>query len=94
MPFTINAGKFPLGRIVMTTGAYDALTPLDIKRGLFHHSHGEWGDLPQHDKEANDAAVEDGGPILSAYVTDSGTRFCIITEANRTVTTVLLPDDF
>jgi hypothetical protein len=94
MRFNINAGKFPLGRVVMTTGAYDALSPLDMKRGLFHHSQGEWGDLPAHDQEANDHAVENGGPILSSYVTDSGTRFCIIPEANRTVTTVFLPDEY
>ena len=55
MRFT--AAKFPLGRVVMTTGAYDALTAADMKIGLFWHSQGYWGDLSDEDKAENDFSV-------------------------------------
>lgn len=89
-----TAAKFPLGRLVMTTGAYDALTPLEIKRGLFFHSQGDWGDVCQEDKQANDQALTDGTRLLSAYLTEKGTRFWVITEADRSATTVLLPEEY
>ncbi|MFI5397703.1 MAG: hypothetical protein ACHQ9S_19375 [Candidatus Binatia bacterium] len=91
---TYSASKFPLGRVVATTGAYDALTPLDIKRGIFFHSQGDWGDVCEEDKRLNDRALIEGTRILSAYVAENGTRFWIITEADRSATTVLLPEEY
>jgi len=55
---------------------------------------GLWGDLSDNDRVANDMAVEHGGRILSAYGSTNGIRFWIITEADRSATTVLLPDDY
>lgn len=89
-----NEAKFPLGLLLMTPGARDALTPLDMKRGLFWHSQRYWGDVSEEDQEANDRAILDGGRILSAYVADNGTRFWLITEADRSATTILLPDEY
>ena len=57
---TYSASKFPLGRVVATPGAYDALTPIDIKRGIFFHSQGDWGDVCEEDKRLNDAALLNG----------------------------------
>ena len=92
MHFT--AATFPLGRVVATTGAYDALTPLDIKRGLFFHSQGDWGDVSEEDKRENDFSVPRHLRILSAYIAENGTRFWVITEADRSATTVLLPEEY
>ena len=57
------------------------------------HASGDWGDLDAHDKEANDVAVREGFRLLSAYELE-GTRFWIITEADRSTTTILLPDEY
>ena len=91
---TYSASKFPLGRVVATPGAYDALTPLDIKRGIFFHSQADWGDITKGEKEANDRALDEGGWLRSAHVAENGTRFLVITEADRSATTVLLPDEY
>ncbi len=91
MPFT---AKFPLGLVVMTTGAYDALTAADVKRALFWHGQGHWGDVSDDDAQANDRALTEGTRILSAYIAENGTRFWVITEADRSATTVLLPDEY
>ena len=91
---TFSGSKFPLGLVVATPGAYVALTPLDIKRGIFFHSQRDWGEVSEEDRAANDRAVENGERILSAYVAENGTRFWVITEADRSATTVLLPEEY
>jgi hypothetical protein len=58
------------------------------------HARGDWGDVDAHDKRANDAAVKQGTRIVSAYVLDDGTRVWIITEADRSSTTILLPEEY
>ena len=90
---TFSGSQFPLGLVVATPGAYVALTPLDIKRGIFFHSQCDWGDISKPEKEANDRAVDEGGPVRSGHVAENGTRFLVITEADRSTTTVLLPDE-
>ena len=91
---TFSGSKFPLGRVVATLGVFDVLTPLDIKRGIFFHSQRDWGEVSEEDKAANDRAVENEERILSAYDAENGTRFWVITEADRDVTTVLLPEEY
>jgi len=86
--------KFPLGRLLMTPAARDALTAADMKRGLFWHSQRYWGDVGEEDQEANERAILDGGRILSAYLAENGTRFWVITEADRSATSVLLADEY
>jgi len=86
--------SFPLGNIYITRGASDALNHSDVLGVLGRHVQGDWGDVCEEDKQANDAAVQDGERILSAYVAGSGTRFWVITEAARSATTVLLPDEY
>lgn len=89
-----TASKFPLGLVVVATEAYDALDAADIKQSLFWHSQGFWGEVCDEDKQANDRAVADGDRILSAYLTENGVRFWVITEADRSATTVLLPQEY
>jgi hypothetical protein len=93
--------KFSLGRIVATPGALEALREAGHDAGVFlaRHVTGDWGDLDDEDRQANDAALIDGSRILSAYHTSKGVKIWIITEATnefglRYASTLLLPDDY
>lgn len=86
--------KFRLGRLVATTNAVKTLTHDDTLNALNRHRTGDWGDLDQEDKKANDRALIEGSRLLSAYHSASGVKFWIITEADRSATTVLLPEDY
>lgn len=86
--------KFPPGQIVATTAALTALTQSDIQSGLGRHLSGDWGDVCAEDKEENERSLKDGCRLLSAYSGANGTKFWIITEWDRSYTTVLLPSDY
>ncbi len=86
--------QFPLGRTVITRGALDALDEADVRAGIARHAIGDWGDLCPDDQDANDDALRVGARVLSAYHTDGGQKFWIITEADRSATTVLLPEEY
>jgi hypothetical protein len=88
------SSSFPLGQIVATANALAQITKTDIDAALQRHVIGDWGDLDDEDKEVNDRAPAEGTRILSAYQAANGTKFWIITEADRSVTTVLLPEDY
>jgi hypothetical protein len=85
--------KFPLGRVVITATAARRIPWQDLKDGLRRHATGDWGGLDPQDALSNEDALIRGGRLLSAYGQD-GQRFWIITEADRTVTTILLPEDY
>jgi hypothetical protein len=93
--------KFSLGRIVATPGALEALRDAGQEAGEFlaRHVTGDWGDLDDEDRLANDAALIDGSRLLSAYQTRKGEKIWIITEATnefglRYSSCVLLPEDY
>lgn len=86
--------KLQLGTIIETPGAIESLHFEDVHRALARHVSGDWGDVPPQDKEENELALKQGFRILSSYRDRHGTRFWIITEADRSVTTVLLPDEY
>ncbi len=90
----MNEAKFPLGRIVATANAASVLTQYDLETGLLQHVAGEWGDLDEHDRQENEKALKNGTRLLSAYRSITGIRYWIITEHDRSVTTVLLPEDY
>jgi hypothetical protein len=90
---TIPVAVFRLGRIVATPNALESITQEDILLGIQRHQAGDWGNLTEDDREANDQALVQGTRIVSAYNAGNGTRFWIITEADRSVTTILLPGD-
>ena len=87
---------FALGHLVATPGALQALEESDENAAAFiaRHLKGDWGKLCNEDRKANDAAVEQGLRILSSYTTSTGTKLWIITEADRSVTTLLLPSEY
>ena len=87
---------FPLGQVLSTPGALEAFTeagqkPLEL---LTRHVTGDWGDLCEEDKEENDFSVERQLRILSAYVLPTGVEVWVITEADRSATTFLLPSEY
>lgn len=85
---------FALGRTVITRGALEKLPNKAVLCGIARHTQGDWGDLCAEDKQANDDALQHGARLLSAFHTDDGQKFWIITEADRSVTTVLLPEEY
>lgn len=89
-----DAPRFPLGQVVATRGAIASLTRDEIGFALAMHRTGNWGDLCAEDRKANDRALGEEGRLLSAYTLGSGVRFYVITEWDRSVTTVLLPSEY
>ncbi len=87
-------GKFSTGQLVITPGALESVPCEDVAKALSRHVSGDWGDVGPEDRAENDRSVKEGHRLLSAYATESGTRFWVITEGDRSVTTVLLPDEF
>ena len=91
-----SPGRFPLGQIVATPGALTALetagqTPLDF---LLRHIAGDWGEVCADDAAENELALRVGNRLLSVYRTSQGETLWIITERDRSVTTLLLPDEY
>ena len=85
---------FPLGQTVITPGAIAVLANTDVLNALALHAAGDWGDVCSEDRFANDEALRTGARLLSAYRTCDGVKFWIITEADRSVTTILLPEEY
>jgi hypothetical protein len=85
----------PLGKVVATPGALILLT--EAREGPFaylaRHATGDWGDLCAFDRRQNEIALRDGYRVLSSYEAPAG-RVWIITEADRSVTTILLPEEY
>lgn len=84
----------PLGQIVATPNALRTISHTDLQSALSRHRSGDWGDCCPDDKQANDEALIHGGRLLSVYHTADETKFWIITEADRSATTVLMPNDY
>jgi len=93
----MNSGaKFPVGRVVATPAALQALAESGQQPEFFldRHVRGEWGDVSDGDWQANQDALIHGDRLLSAYKTLLGSQVWIITEADRSATTILLPDEY
>ena len=88
--------RFDLGQVYSTPGALQALskarqTPAEL---LSRHLTGDWGTLSEQDIAENELSVERGFRILSAYILHTGVKVWVITEADRSATTVLLPEEY
>lgn len=88
--------KFPLGHIVATPGALEAISASgeDALGYLERHLAGDWGDVCAEDKLENERSLVNGWRILSVYTLSTGLKFWIITEADRSATTFLLPEEY
>ncbi len=93
-------GLFPLGRVLITPGAADVLTEAAVAPHalLERHVAGDWGEeIDQHDTAVNEAALKTGARLLSAYRVSGKAapeKVWLITEADRSATTILLPDEY
>lgn len=85
---------FSLGRVVSTRGALAALSRDDIKTALQRHAAGDWGEVPDADRKENDLSVRKGYRVFSVFRGQNDCRFWVITEADRSLTTVLLPEEY
>ncbi len=94
MTLTVFGSRFQLGQLVITRGAYDKLSEMDVNKAINRHVIGDWGELDERDREENDLAVDHGGRLMSRYNSRTGTVFWIITEYDRSVTTILLPLEY
>ena len=85
---------FPLGQVVITTNAKDTLRQADVLFALNRHASGDWGQVCASDCRENELSLKEGFRLLSVYEDGSGETFWIITEADRSATTILLPADY
>ena len=90
----IPSAKFRLGKIVSTPNALAHLSQDDILLGIRRHQAGDWGDVPTGNSAANERALIEGTRLWSVYRAANGTKFWLITESDRSATTVLLPEDY
>jgi hypothetical protein len=93
------AGKFKLGQLVMTRGVNDRVAEDSrfakfVTDSLKRHSKGDWGDIGEEDKKENELSLREGYRLLSSYVAEGLPKIWIITEADRSVTTILFPEEY
>jgi len=92
----MNEPLFPLGQLVATPGAIEVMERLGIipLALLSRHVSGDWGDIDSEDKGLNEQALETGERIFSVYGPEGNDRLWVITEADRSATTILRPEDY
>lgn len=87
-----------LGKVFATIGAVEAFSETvgseDLGIYLARHANGDWGDIDEYDSQENQFALVHGLRVLSAYRLLSGEKIWIITEADRSSTTILLPSEY
>ena len=86
--------KFTLGSVYATAQADRTLVHEDVTIAIRRHIKGDWGEVCPEDRDSNELALVAGARLFSVYRDRNGTKFWIITEADRSATTVLLPDDY
>ena len=94
-----GAVKFPLGQVVVTRGVSELQAENDVfakfvTDSLLKHARGDWGNLCPEDKQENELSLNKGFRLLSAYEAEGLPKIWIITEADRSATTVLFPDEY
>jgi len=85
---------FPLGKIVMTRGVHAAIAAEQLLDALLRHAHGDWGDVCDEDRGSNEEALVRQFRLFSVYGASDTSKFWIITEADRSYTTILLPEEY
>lgn len=90
----INRRAFPLGQTYCTPGALEALQPDDRLAALGRHAGCDWGDCGAEDWAENEFSLDKYLRLFSVYEDRHGTKFWIITEADRSTTTILLPSEY
>lgn len=86
--------RVALGKIVATPNALNSVPNHEIQNALARHRCGDWGDVCPEDRASNERALVEGSRLLSVYHTHDGVKFWIISEWDRSITTILLPEDY
>ena len=92
--------QFNLGRLTLTKGVFEHMDESKpfaqfVQDSILRYIASDWGDLCEEDKRQNDYAVQNSERILAAYIfSDTGEKIWIITEWDRSVTTILFPDEY
>ena len=91
--------SYQLGRLLMTRGVNDLMAENEafarfVTESLSRHVKGDWGNLSEEDKQENELSLKEGFRILSAYETEGLPKIWIITEADRSATTILFPEEY
>src|SRR3982751_2648732 len=86
--------KFNLGRLVATANAEGTIPREDMMKALSRHISGDWGEVGPEDWQENELSLKEGFRLFSVYRDRNGVKFWVITEADRSATTVLLPEDY
>ena len=91
--------SFAMGRLLMTRGVNDQVAENEafakfVTESLARHRRGDWGDLTRGDKTENELSLKEGFRLLSAYESGELPKIWIITEADRSATTILFPDEY
>ena len=86
-----NSQKFSPGCVAVTANAAQNLSDDEITTALRRHLRGDWGELDPYDRQENERALREGGRLLSVYHNSKGLGFYILTEADRSATTLLMP---
>jgi hypothetical protein len=94
MIIIIKLSKFPIGSLVATANAEAKFSEEILQSCLNRHASGDWGDLCAEDIQSNEQALEFGSRLFSSYEIPEQEKLWIITEADRSVTTFLLPEDY
>jgi len=94
MPTKFKDPQFELGQLCATPNLLSQVNHRDIEVALSRHLRCDWGEVCKDDWKANDLALREDTRLLSVYKSDGGVKFWIITEADRSVTTVLMPEDY
>jgi hypothetical protein len=94
--FLVGEAKFPMGQIVATLGALSALAESGQLPAEFieRHAQGDWGELCAEDCEPNKRALKNGARLFSRYMTKKDDPLYVITESDRSVTTILVPEEY
>jgi hypothetical protein len=90
----VSRPLFQLGKLVLTSHALKQLDPQSVYDAFKRYIQADWGDLCSEDKQVNNDALLYGNRILAAYSDSKGIKFWIITEGDRSYTTVLLPEEY
>ena len=89
-----QSALFPLGRIVITRGVHLAITGDEMLSAMLKHAQGDWGDVCDEDRRSNEKALVRQSRLFSAWQASYGAKFWIITEHDRSCTTILLPEEY
>jgi len=86
--------KFSPGPVFITPGVRERVPVKEAAAAFLRHIQGDWGEVCEEDREENELSLREGFRLVSVYCSDAGERFWIITEADRSATTLLLPEEY